>query len=121
MADLQTMPDWWHEQVRNRIIKERRKEREIEVLNRRRISKLKGRLFKEIPILSEKSLICDFPFHNERRLTMKSDLCDFRSLLIQEGDTNLAWKYNHLVKGFLGADYWKSLKDCSLDYVIKFW
>jgi len=121
MTYLQTMPDWWHKQVHDRINKEHRKEREIEVLSRRRVSKLKGKLFKEIPIFSEKSLINNFPSHNERKLTMKSDLHDFRALLIQEEDANLAWKYNRLVNGFLGVDYGKSLKECSSDYVIRFW
>jgi hypothetical protein len=103
-----------HAKKRQKEAKERKYAlRKEYVLEDRRMSLLKGRLCKEILNFSEKNNVSRNFLEN--KVEMGSDLLDFKKLFIQLGDVNLAWKYNKLVRGFIGNDL-----SNSANYIIKF-
>ena len=99
------MPDSWHEEWNKKRNEEAYQERRRKVLREKNRSKLKGQFFKEIPLFKKNNL------------EMSSDLGEFMKAVIQEGDCNLAWKYNCLINSFLDNDFHTGRDR----YVIKFW
>jgi hypothetical protein len=110
--NMRLMADSWHEEMNARLKKDRADVRKKRILSERRFSKLKIELFRDISLFVEEDL------------KMSSSLDDFKVTVLRNKDVNVAWKYNELVKSYLGsslgATHTQSLDDCTERYLIKF-